>query len=532
MHFRKSTRWHAVPLLVEPPAAPPARTLQVVAGLLRALDDADVRYCHWKSNEHLTAALQGLTDLDVLVDRASVRITTRLLAGQGFRRFATAPAAAYPGVEDHLAVDPFTGRLVHLHLHWQLTLGEPYLKGYRLPWEERMLAGRRLDHDGEVYVADPHVELLLLLVRAALKLRTRDRLGSLAGHAYVSGDLLREHRWLQTRVDPARLREVAAELVGPVAAERVHALADRDPTTNDLRALRREVEPPLERCRTFAPSEAALRRWWREGRSLMGRALRRYARGWSSPSPWRRTVPQGGMIVAVLGADGSGKSTLARELGRWLGRKVDVLELYLGSGNGAISLTRRILRMVPAIASRRRPASHARAGVQPAQTVVDLELGRVSLVPSLKALWFAAWALAIARERTVRLRAARRARNLGMIVVCDRFPQSQVPGFNDGRLLTPWLSHRSPVLRAAARREAAAFEAFAQCPPDLVLKLDPGVEIAAARRPETSRAWLERKVRLVHELAFGEQTRVVVIDSSRPQVEVQRDAKLTLWESL
>jgi hypothetical protein len=88
------------------------------------------------------------------------------------------------------------------------------------------------------------------------------------------------------------------------------------------------------------------------------------------------------------------------------------------------------------------------------------------------------------------------------------------------------------VLRAAARREAAALDALAQCPPDLVLKLEPEVDTAAARRPESSRAWLERKVRLVHELAFGGETRVVVIDSSRPRAEVQRDAKLTLWESL
>jgi hypothetical protein len=532
IHLRKAARWRAVPPPAEPPAAHPPRALPVIAGLLRALDDADVRYCHWKRNEHLTAALQGLEDLDVLVDRASVRTTTRLLTEQGFRRFATVPPAACPGVEDHLAVDPFTGRLVHLHLYWQLTLGEPYLEGYRLPWEERMLAGRRLDRDGEVYVADPHLELLLLLVRAALQLRTRDRLYALGGRQFVTGALLHELRWLQTRVHPARLREVAAELVGPVAAERVHALADRDPTTGDLRALRREVEPPLERCRTFAPAEAALHRWWREGLALLGRAMRRFAPRRGSRSPWRRTVPQGGVIVEVIGTDGSGNSTLARELGRWLGRKVDVLEWDLGNGNGAGSLTRRVLRAVPALAGRMRPTSGTGTAVHAGRTVVELELERGSPVPSAKALWFAARALAIARERTIDLHAARRARNLGMVVLCDRVSERQVPGFNDGRLLTPWLSHRSPVLRAAARREAVAFDAFAQCPPDLVLKLDPGVETAAAWRREASCAQLERKVRLVHDLALGDRTRVVVIDSSRPPAEVQRDARLTLWESL
>lgn len=531
-HLRKAMRWRPVPPLAEPPASHPPQALPVIAGLLRALEDADVRYCHWKRNEHLTAALQGLADLDLLVDRASVRTTTRLLTAQGFRRFATMPPAACAGVEDHLAVDPFTGRLVHLHLHWQLTLGEPYLEGYRLPWEERMLAGCRLDRDGEIYVADPHVELLLLLVRAALKLRTRDRLRDLGGRPYVTGDLLRELRWLQTRVQPAQLREVAAELVGPVAAERVHALADRDPTTGDLRALRREVEPSLERWRTYAPAEAALHRWGREASAFLSRALRRYAPRRGSRSPWRRTVPQGGVIVAVIGPDGSGNATVVRALSRWLGGKVDVLELDFGNANEAGPLTRRVLRVLPALAGRMRLTSRSGAASQPGRTVVDLELERGSPVPSARALWFAVRALAIARERTLDLRAARRARNLGIIVVCDQFPQRRMPGFNDGRLLTPWLSHRSPVLRAAARREAAAFDAFAQFPPDLVLKLDPAVETAGASRREASSARLERKVRLVHDLAFGDRTRVVVIDSGRAPAEVQRDAKLSLWEGL
>ena len=48
-----------------------------------------------------------------------------------------------------------------------------------------------------------------------------------------------------------------------------------------------------------------------------------------------------------------------------------------------------------------------------------------------RAAFFALWALSIARERRARLRRARRARDLGMIVLSDRFPQSQQAGFND-----------------------------------------------------------------------------------------------------
>ena len=51
--------------------APPAAsggTLTTVARLAERLHGAGIRYCHWKSNEHLDASVAGLTDLDVLVE--------------------------------------------------------------------------------------------------------------------------------------------------------------------------------------------------------------------------------------------------------------------------------------------------------------------------------------------------------------------------------------------------------------------------------------------------------------------------------
>ena len=154
--------------------------LAVVRGLLARLHEADLAYCHWKSNEHLEAAIEGLTDLDILVDRRRDGELRRILADSGFKRFVAPPLRAYPGIEDYLALDRDTGRLVHLHLHHRLTLGERHLKGYRLPWEARLLATRRLDPATGVYVADPAIELVLLLVRAALKQRARDRARRLA----------------------------------------------------------------------------------------------------------------------------------------------------------------------------------------------------------------------------------------------------------------------------------------------------------------------------------------------------------------
>ena len=70
----------------------------------------------------------------------------------------------------------------------------------------------------------------------------------------------------------------------------------------------------------------------------------------------------------------------------------------------------------------------------------------------------AVWALVLAREKAGRLRAAERARQRGLAVVCDRFPQSQVLGFNDGPLLTPWLESPSALRRRLARYELGVYQ--------------------------------------------------------------------------
>ena len=149
----------------------PTGSLAVLRALFERLHEADIRYCHWKSNEHLRASFTGATDVDVLFDRRAIVPLTRILGETNFKRFVVKPGRGYPGIEDYVGFDAATGTLTHLHVHYQLTLGEKFLKGHRLPWEELYLATRVWDEEFGLYVADPHVELVALLVRAVMKLR-------------------------------------------------------------------------------------------------------------------------------------------------------------------------------------------------------------------------------------------------------------------------------------------------------------------------------------------------------------------------
>ena len=64
--------------------------------LFRAFDAAGVRYCHYKSNQHLLPALAGDTDLDVLLDAGHAREAQVVLGATGYKRFDAKMAASNP----------------------------------------------------------------------------------------------------------------------------------------------------------------------------------------------------------------------------------------------------------------------------------------------------------------------------------------------------------------------------------------------------------------------------------------------------
>jgi hypothetical protein len=498
------------------------KTLREIAGLFERLHAAGLPYCHWKSNEHLAASLVGATDLDVLVDRRAEQALAAVLSGLSFRRLRTAARTDYPGVESYMGLDATTGTLIHLHVHYQLTLGERYLKGYRLPWEHVLLATRVPDPASGIYVCEPHLELLLLVLRAALKVRWRDHFGGALGRTYARGNLLREFRWLADRANPGQLDTVAAPLVGTRAARLIGAMvAERSLALGRLVRFRRAVVPALERFRFSGALAARRRRWAREGAKILSRLQLGTP---TAPLPTKRVFASGGLLVALIGVDGSGKSTVARELVRWLEPLLDAIPIYLGSGKGPASLPRRLLEAVAAIPRRIR----GRPPVEAAPGAVRRGRGGSWLRTVGEVLWL----LALARERRARLLTARRARNVGMLVICDRFLQTGIANFNDGPAFAHWLGHPNALLRWAAGRERRALDEVALQAPDLVIRLRVPAELAAQRRPTMPLEQLRHVVKTVAGLEFPAVTRVVEIDGTQPLPVVLVQAKRAVWETL
>lgn len=214
------------------------------------------------------------------------------------------------------------------------------------------------------------------------------------------------------------------------------------------------------------------------------------------PWPPRPLAP----LVAVVGPDGAGKTTVAHYL---CANLAGTRYAYLGLGSGALGLKIKGLPWVGPLLERRLAAKAKRART-PGQRIPGALTALVIYLFS--------------RVRKRRFLNMLRVREDGQLVICDRYPQVQVAGLNDG----PGLSAARPVgwfTTWLARLERDLYTQMALIPPTLVIRLNVDAHTAWRRKPDHDLALIEQKVAKTASLTFpGAQ--VIDVDANLPQDEV------------
>lgn len=433
--------------------------LALVRRLAESLRQAEVRFCHWKSNEAIALSEAGINDLDLLVAEGDAGTARAVLARLGFVRAVVPPDRRVPGMDDFFGFDAGTGRLVQVQLHEQLVLGDDMTKNFRLPVEAGFLASVR---PGRVLpVPAPEFEYVVFVLRMAVKHGPLDAV--LMGKGRLTRTERSELAYLEERVDRAALAEVL---------EREFPWLD----PAEMAAMRRGLEPDatvLARVRAGRGALTTLARfgrrpplvdlWVRVGRRLRRRLAPtpRAGRG-----PGLKTPAPGGAVVAFIGGDGSGKSSAVAAVLETLSRHFRVTAVHMGKPPRSLPsrAARRLVRSLGLEVSGEAfpawsefPSGYPGAG---------LPLGN----------------LLVARDR---LRQARRARSLaeaGWIVLSDRYPVAELSSMDAPRNRA--IADRFPSLstRLLARLEERYYAALP--PPDLRLVFRVSPEVARARRPE------------------------------------------------
>jgi hypothetical protein len=215
-------------------------------------------------------------------------------------------------------------------------------------------------------------------------------------------------------------------------------------------------------------------------------------------------------LIALVGCDGSGKSTLAHDLAEELARERPVARCYLGLRSG--DLGERIKRL-PLIG----PAVERKLAAKAGQT-----RAKDRTIPGLPTAIVVYGFSLLRRRRFRRMLALRRQ---GIVILTDRYPQAEIPGFYDG----PGLSAARAGSRAVAllaAREAAMYRWMAGFHPDLVIRIAIGLDTAAARKPDHRRDLLAEKIAVTPLLTF-DGARIVDVDGEQPYPIVRAEV-LTL----
>jgi thymidylate kinase len=194
-------------------------------------------------------------------------------------------------------------------------------------------------------------------------------------------------------------------------------------------------------------------------------------------------------VIAVVGSDGSGKSTLTADLTAQLGKDRAAELIYLGQSSGNILDGIRRLPLIGAAIGRYLVRRSERAHADESKKA-DPDIPTAMVIHLLSRWRYYKFRRVLALDRR------------GIIVIADRYPQAEVPGFYfDGPGLAA-TSATKGIVRWLAARELRLYRQMARHVPALVIRLNVDADTAFARKPDHKYSMLEDKVRVIPTLTF------------------------------
>tara|TARA_Y100000389_G_scaffold62197_1_gene58264 strand:- start:8183 stop:9670 length:1488 start_codon:yes stop_codon:yes gene_type:complete len=476
------------------------KVLPLVKKTLNKFHALKVNYCHFKSNEHVDAAVSGLTDLDILFAYDEYEKVDVLLQQLGFQKCTTAWYVSYPYVEDYIAFDE--GKIIHIHAHFKLILGESKVKSYILSWEEEILKTKVFNKEYGIYTSDPIHEMLLLIIRTALKLPVSD-LNYQKRRDVV--DAIREFEWLKSRISKNEILQLTNAYFNEKVAAFIGVIYDQNISYNIVRNFYTTAKRKLNTYRRYSFLKS---KWIKQIRrvSIILLVINRKLKLYQGIRMHRTFDTDKGLIISIMGADGSGKSTQVKRVKTILSKKIDVRYIYMGSGNGPASWHRDLLKFAGSILKKNKK------GTSPAK-IVKFKF-------SFKSIFMIIYLLSLAIEKKTKLKRLSYYRKHGMLCITDRYPQTQIEGYNDGLHMGEWKNTSSLILKQIAKFERKCYALSEEIAPDIVVKLIGDINVLKQRRPEMTYQEIEKKQNGIKSLSFDKHVEVIEMDASLDMEEI------------
>ncbi len=422
----------------------------VVRKLFNRWEEEKIVYCHWKSIDHLAEALAGITDLDVLVKYSNSINAEKAIHENFFVQMKTAPLRQYPGVHDYIAYDSEANLIIHLHLHYQLVLGDRWVKAYRLPIENHILSRRKWVRENKTWIINPADELMIFCSRMCVKFKK----------PLSKIKIRKEFQFLAEQVDDV----ISIEHVKKQYPAEIYKFAQYILKNDFIRAARsstlsRKVMRSYKRMNlSYFFFLSRFRLLYRIFVEFNRRKLNKFTFG-------RRTLPSGGIAVAFVGMDGSGKtSAITRNL-HFFASHMDVQTVFLGSGQSGAPWYRKI-----AFTLLGTKAKFKKSAEKNSKTIKNYPI------------YYLLWLWLCNNERIKRISNVFKARSNGLLVLVDRWPQKTIDNTFDGAKLGSQ-NEESFFTTFVKKYEKNMLKASEEFAPDLILRFIVSPQKARERKP-------------------------------------------------
>ena len=488
---------------------PDTRPSSIELMLFEELERRRIRYCHWKSNIRLDRTLCGREDIDLLVHPSDADAFQHVINKCGFKLAVSRMGAGHIGVFHALAWDRELGRLLDLHAYHQLVSGDSFVKSFRFPIEEELLA--RTSSLMDVRVTDPTSELVLFLLRMLLKHVSIVEIYKVNGNF---DECRAELSWLMSRSDlnaAAALCEDWFPSVRIPVSQMIDCIANRTIAARVAMGMR--VAWALREQRRLGYVATGLSRIMRVGKHYAMRVRSRR----------NLSLLTGGAWIALVGPKGTGKSTLVKRVAEKLGKNLDVKTIHVGKPPATwLSFLPRLF--VPAIRK-----------ALPDERLSEYEKPERRAKRRYSTI-FVLGKLLVAHDRRRLLIRSMRMVSSGTIIISDRCPATNATGLDGSAFDDLAVTQaRSAFQRLLMEWERSIYRRLPK--PRLVLKLS--VPLATAIERDLTRckpggpdpAAVRRRWTLESEAEFAKSA-VCVIDTDGDLEETVRTAVTRIWQSI
>ncbi|EFN8420533.1 dTMP kinase [Escherichia coli] len=209
-------------------------------------------------------------------------------------------------------------------------------------------------------------------------------------------------------------------------------------------------------------------------------------------------------VIAIVGCDGSGKSTLTASLVNELAARMPTEHIYLGQSSGRIGEWISQLPVIGAPCGRYLRSKAAHVHEKPSTPPGNI----TALVIYLLSCW-----------RAYKFRKMLCKSQQGFLLITDRYPQVEVPGFRfDGPQLAKTTGGNGWI-KMLRQRELKLYQWMASYLPVLLIRLGIDEQTAFARKPDHQLAALQEKIAVTPQLTFN-GAKILELDGRHPADEI------------